>query len=325
MTAVAQAREEWLSERRNYLGATDLAAVAGFHKYKSPLEVFLEKTGRKASEDPGAYAMVGIALEPVVAQLYELGTNRTLVKGEMVRHPDYPFIACNPDYNEVDRPRTKELKTYGFSTAKEWGEDGTDTVPVAYWAQGQIQCRLLTLHHGEQWQTDVIGFHRDKCEWSEHPIPVRNDVSDLMIEKGVKFWHDHVLADVPPSISGMECDTEWLKEAFPVASVDCVFSNAEIDRVAEQLMDLLGQANPLYKKAKDYENQIKEFMGDAQLLETIVGRFTWKNDRPKSVTDWDSLMRELSTHDPELALALLEKHTTTKPGSRRFNKPGANS
>jgi len=322
MMTETQTREQWLAERMTYLGATDLACLAGFHRYKSPMEVFLEKTGRKANDSmPGAYAMVGIALEPVIAQLYELGSNSTLTKGELIRHPEYPFIACNPDYNDVAARRTKELKTYGYSTAKEWGEDGTDMLPQQYWVQGQIQSHLLTLVHGEKWETDVIGFHRDKCEWTEHPIPFRQDVAELVIEKGIRFWHDHVLADIAPPVSGLDCDTEWLKEVFPKDSGEVVFSSPEIDRAAEKMMELLGQANPLYKQAKEYENQIREFMGAAAGLETIIGRFTWTNTKDSQVTDWEALARENTLLNNEDAAALIAKYTTTKPGSRRFNKP----
>jgi hypothetical protein len=146
-------------------------------------------------------------------------------------------------------------------------------------------------------------------------------VAELVIEKGIRFWRDHVLADIAPPVSGLDCDTEWLKEVFPKDSGEVVFSSPEIDRAAEKMMGLLGQANPLYKEAKEYENQIREFMGAAAGLETIIGRFTWTNTKDSQVTDWEALARENVLATTADAAALIAKYTTTKPGSRRFNKP----
>lgn len=39
-------REEWLQIRNRGLGSSDAAAAIGLSPYKSPLELWLEKTGR---------------------------------------------------------------------------------------------------------------------------------------------------------------------------------------------------------------------------------------------------------------------------------------
>ena len=38
-------REEWLAERRKSLGGSDMGAVLGLNKYRSPYAVWAEKTG----------------------------------------------------------------------------------------------------------------------------------------------------------------------------------------------------------------------------------------------------------------------------------------
>ena len=37
-------REEWLRERKTYLGGSDLGSIIGANKYKTALDVYLEKT-----------------------------------------------------------------------------------------------------------------------------------------------------------------------------------------------------------------------------------------------------------------------------------------
>jgi len=41
-------REEWLTVRKGGIGSSDAAAAVGLNPYKSPLELWLEKTGRDA-------------------------------------------------------------------------------------------------------------------------------------------------------------------------------------------------------------------------------------------------------------------------------------
>lgn len=43
-------REEWLKERKKSLGGSDMGAVLGLNKYRSPYTVWAEKTGRIGEE-----------------------------------------------------------------------------------------------------------------------------------------------------------------------------------------------------------------------------------------------------------------------------------
>ena len=56
-------REEWLEERKKSLGGSDMGAVLGLNRYRSPYTVWAEKTGR-IGEEPENEAMLfaGICL-----------------------------------------------------------------------------------------------------------------------------------------------------------------------------------------------------------------------------------------------------------------------
>ena len=47
-------RDEWLSVRNKGVGGSDAAVAVGLSQYKSPLELWLEKTGRKPADDLSA-------------------------------------------------------------------------------------------------------------------------------------------------------------------------------------------------------------------------------------------------------------------------------
>ncbi|CDQ09868.1 YqaJ viral recombinase family protein [Acidithiobacillus ferrivorans] len=44
-------REEWLQLRNRAIGSSDAPVAIGMSRYKSPLELWMEKTGRKIQED----------------------------------------------------------------------------------------------------------------------------------------------------------------------------------------------------------------------------------------------------------------------------------
>ena len=57
--------------RLGFLGGSDAAAALGLSPWKTPVELWLEKTGKKPSEIPDNIPMaVGRALEDFVAKQY---------------------------------------------------------------------------------------------------------------------------------------------------------------------------------------------------------------------------------------------------------------
>ena len=43
-------RQEWLKERKNYLGCSDIGAICGINKYKTALDVYMDKTSDEIKE-----------------------------------------------------------------------------------------------------------------------------------------------------------------------------------------------------------------------------------------------------------------------------------
>ena len=68
-------REEWLALRMHGLGGSDAAAACGMSKWKSPLMLWLEKTGKQASQTAGEAAYWGTVMEPILRQEFAKRTN----------------------------------------------------------------------------------------------------------------------------------------------------------------------------------------------------------------------------------------------------------
>ena len=65
---------EWLKARSYGIGGSDAAAVIGKSPYKSNVELFDEKTGRKTAEDISdkPYVRYGNGAEPLIRKLFAL-------------------------------------------------------------------------------------------------------------------------------------------------------------------------------------------------------------------------------------------------------------
>ncbi|NBR91300.1 MAG: hypothetical protein EBS68_15585, partial [Rhodobacteraceae bacterium] len=66
-----QRSPEWLELRRQGLGASDMAAVMGVSPYKTPYQLWAEKTGATPPQKVGAAAQRGVILEDAVGRYYE--------------------------------------------------------------------------------------------------------------------------------------------------------------------------------------------------------------------------------------------------------------
>ena len=85
-------REEWLQWRNRGIGSSDAPVAVGMSRYKSPLELWMEKTGRKIQEDISNKDAVfwGTTLEPIVANVYAERTGKKVRRVNSVLQPLLP-------------------------------------------------------------------------------------------------------------------------------------------------------------------------------------------------------------------------------------------
>ena len=90
--------EEWLELRKNGIGGSDAAAACGISRYKSPVELWMEKTDKMTPSEVGESTYWGTLLEGIVRDEF---TKRTgiEVKSEKVllRSAEHPFVLANLD------------------------------------------------------------------------------------------------------------------------------------------------------------------------------------------------------------------------------------
>lgn len=181
--------QEFLAERLKGIGGSDVAAILGLSKYKSPYQLWLEKTGRDSSDIQSEPAYWGTALEDLVAKEFSKRTGLKVQRvNQQLVHPDFDWVRANIDRaivnpeisgnvrfkdGKLTTDQILECKTANAYLAKLWGEQ--DGVKI---------CHLAVLIGGQDFRMYKIDFDQE--------------LFDVLFNECSKFWIEHVLADVPP-------------------------------------------------------------------------------------------------------------------------------
>jgi putative phage-type endonuclease len=251
---------EWLEARRRGLGASDAPAVCGLSPWKTPLHVYLDKTGELADLDSNP-KLWGRRLEDIVAQAYseETGNPVYAPARRLEAHPQLPWLLCSLDrLTEVGgRGRVLECKTVR-SDSDEWGAPGTDEVPGYYLVQCQHQlavtgfeaCDLAALFGGQELRTYTI--ERDEAVLSR----LRLILSD--------FWA-RVQARRPPEPTWSHSETpalvRQLQRGLPGLAIELGEEHAE---AARRDRELGRQLAVLEKEREVIRARLTWVMGEAE-------------------------------------------------------------
>ena len=288
---------ERLPVERPWIGGSDLAAVCGLSPYEAPIDVWLQKTGRAPPKETNLAMRIGILAEPMLGILYEEATGETTRAPAECIHPKYPFIKGHPDREIWHKRKSCELKTGNIFTAHAWGEPGTDEVPMHYLVQELLYMSLrnddegamAVLLGGNDFR--VYRLHRDQA------------LEERLIEMAVRFWTDHVLADVPPPPDGSEGMSEYLTRRYPKSVGDLIPSTPEIEALAATMREAK-QAREGWENIEALAKQkLTVLVGDARGVKTEAGSFTYTPRKGDLRTDWKAVAAEV---DPKI----IERHTS---------------
>jgi putative phage-type endonuclease len=311
-------REEWLAARRSGVGASEVAQVLGESTWGSPYSLWASKLGRVADQPQTVLQAYGLDMEsPIAAIFADKHPEYELLTCGLVGNRERPWEVATPDRLLVDPTAAYgwgddllgllELKTaYG---ERDWGPDGTDDIPVAYNLQVQWQMEVTGAPYC--WVAVLIGDN----DYREYLVQRDGDVIAYLVEEVSAFWHNHVLADVPPAVDGHEATTRALRGVPVTGEV------AESDRLVT-LRDAHWELTNAIKAAEEelgkVDNEARAILGGA-VVGAYAGRqyVTHKPQRGRETCDIAALRRD----HPEIA----EKYVRRGDEFRvlRFSKVGS--
>ena len=203
--------EEWLKLRHDGIGGSDVAAVMGISKYKSPLKVYKEKLGLVHEEQSGnVFIKKGKDLEALIRDQYVVPY--MYEKGYYVKHPEFmiingtcPWLRANLDgiavpVDTLDKNFTDniviEIKWVSEYAESNWFGDDYCGVPANYYAQVQ---HYMTVTGASK---AIICALFDK-DWSMHYFEIPYDLKFAveLLSTTDKFYHINIEQQIPPRIT----------------------------------------------------------------------------------------------------------------------------
>jgi putative phage-type endonuclease len=295
-----QRSPEWLELRRQGLGASDMAAVMGVSPYKTPYQLWAEKTGATPPQKVGAAANRGVILEDAVGQYYEQERGVKLRKSNgIVRLHKHPRIMASLDRTIVGEPKgIVEIKTSASPRWSMW------PVPPEVQVQVQTQlgitgsewCDVVALLGGLVFKIERVQF--DPLLWAE-------------IQRAALLFLDAVDSKTPPQLEAL--DAQAFAIATPQGSQEFVEATSDLERVYAQLRETNTELHFLEQKKGSLEIIIKEAIGEKAGLAGNGWTVYWKQARPSEVTDWKMVAQASGALQ-----SVITTYTDVKPGSRRF-------
>lgn len=188
----------WLNGRMNGIGGSDASAIVGLNPYKTNIELFEEKTGRRIPEDISdkPYVIYGKNAEEHIRELFKLDYPQYEVSHyeyRILQSIKYPFMQASLDGELVDHEGRKgilEIKTTNILQSMQ-REKWKDCIPDNYYLQvlhyllvTDYQFVVLRAHLNSVWGMDV------RTQVKHYFIEREEVMEDLeyLLKEEIKFW-----------------------------------------------------------------------------------------------------------------------------------------
>jgi putative phage-type endonuclease len=324
MSAVVKVRQH-LGEG---LGASEIAAALGLSRWKAPITLWLEKTGRQKPTEAGEPALWGTKLEPIIRGEYvERHGVEVHVPKQSEYHPTVSWARATVDgyvhapdeTGKLYRSHALECKTVGLRLASDWGDEGAEEVPDYYYCQAVWQMFVTGLKRVDF--AVLLGGQR------YFEVPIRHDPPlESQIVEGAHEFMRLVETDTPPGADASEAHAAYLRSIIKQTEKP-VPATPEIEALTARWRDHV-QANKRLDDETDLiRNQLLELcVGLGSKIQTAHGIIQVTKPGEKATRDYEALARDFANRlqlrgeavdfDAELA-----KRTTTKPTDGSLRRP----
>lgn len=287
--------------RNQIIGGSDIATIMGFNRYKTPLKLWLEKTGKIEAPDLSNVEAVemGTALEQFVADMFTKRTGKAVRKApKTYQHPDYPYMIAHIDRLVTGSDELLECKTCSAFKKDEWVEN---EIPQEYIMQvmwylgitGRRIGHIACLIGGQHYVYKQIEFDQE--------------MFDIMVDSA-KDFHQHCIDDVPVAV--MSGDDETLKELYSDHNEVMIELYPTDDKSAQATIDFENKVAHLQevkreiaeaeKEKKLLEAEIKDIIKDNLGIKTPKYSITWKlqngqYDYDRALMEQDGVFEKYAT------------------------------
>lgn len=238
MTATAQSFTA--EERRGYIGASEIPAILGLDKYKTPIDLYNEKCGLVEPFTGNKHTERGNRLEAIAAEYYtEITGVAVRRRSAALQHPEHAFIVGHVDRVAVGEKRLVEIKCPSTGMFRKLQREG---LPESYLIQAHTYMGL----GGFPKLTFVI-FCADVWDAAVFDIDFDETIYNAAIGAAVAFWTEHVTPGIPPRADTVPHEIEMAKTGGSVSVRDdetfvakclALKEATDLKRDAEELLEI---------------------------------------------------------------------------------------
>jgi predicted phage-related endonuclease len=293
-TSQRSAVEEWQAERakffdehRRIIGGSDAAAIMGLSRWRTPMDVWVEKVGLvEPPVEMGLRQWIGLRLEPLLAEMASARTGRTYRRRRgLLLSKNHSFIGGHVDYVGL------EVKT--SYSAEGWGEDGRavseadrdswDAVPIDYLLQVQ---HYLYVTGWPLMTVAVLIGHDDFRTYDVRPI---EPLMVPLIAEEIRFWEQHVATGDPPPVDAGEGTKAYLRSKFPRALGLMRPATAEETALIEDIRNLGAQLKTIETDYETLRARLKAHIGADSGLKAPGVTVTYANVNVRPEPSYDMI------------------------------------
>jgi predicted phage-related endonuclease len=171
-------------------------------------------------------------------------------------------MLCHLDRVIIGEKKIVECKSSSGFLRPAWGESGSDSAPLHYILQVQHQLAC------SGYQDADIAALIDIDDYRIYPMP-RNEKIIAKIESACEqFWHEHVLADVPPA----PVNRADLKLMYPLNNGKFIEASSEAMQLIDLISGLKLDIKNLTEEKTKAEKELIEIIADNDGLLGLEGK-----------------------------------------------------
>nr|DAM85295.1 MAG TPA: Exonuclease [Caudoviricetes sp.] len=250
-------QEDWHKLRSKGVGGSDIGAILGVNKYRSLVDVYLDKTEGKKVEDNNAMFW-GRILEPIIRAEFQKKHSEEYQTYLALYSLKYGVLRANVDgliyNNNTQKWGVLEIKTANQFTTKEWS-DGV--VPQSYYAQVMHYLTVTGLDYA------IIVVLIGGSDYREFYIERNEDEVKAIKEVAEDFWNTYIIPQKIPAPDGSDSYSEYQRELL--AKYETFSNRVELD---DDMNKLLDESEDKKQQIKKLEREVKET--EQKLMQLII-------------------------------------------------------
>lgn len=279
----AEDHEKWLKTRDLGIGGSDAAVIMGLNSYKSPYQLWMEKTGQVEPPDlsDNQYVYWGTKNEANIADWFQEETGKKVKRLGTLQSREYPFMLANVDRTVIGENAGLEIKTAGVSQYSKWKDD---EIPDAYYCQ----ClHYMAVTGADYWYIAVL-LGGNEARWKR--IERNEEDIKTLIAAEKEFWNLMQTKTAPPVDGSLSCS-----QALASRYADSRDEEIMLPEEADTLIARINGDNEIMGKLKEQislnQNRLKEMLGDAEAGRVGSFKVTWKTTNGRETCQLSKLKK----------------------------------